>query len=239
MDHRPKLFLVAAGGRLTGGYKSGRNSERDTPETSSTASTRSAGTRPRFTQPEMEPCDLSRRACASAICPPTALQASSNASLLMYAISAETVNGVNAYSAKAVRHHHGVGKQSECDPSPFWQRLEEAWKPKGLPVSQNGVADLLDMSQGSTRRWYLGDGLPETKTLIDIAQRGDVTVDWLLTGRLPKHPIDPATQLGAIHASWSRLDDAGRQHLFDALNGRKAVLGLLDTAPAGKGRQIK
>lgn len=244
MAHRPRLFLVAVDGRRIGGYKSGRKRVRGTPDTSSTAITRSGGTLPRAIQPEMDPCDRSPSNLASSDCPPTAFHASLRAlpsgvlGSSMARINAYNVNHVNAARGNWQRHHRAMGRRAEKPASEFWKRLAEAWGDEGLPTSQNGVANELGMKgNGSTQRWYRGETLPETETLIEIAKRGNVTIDWLLTERLPKHPIDKNTQLGAIHANWGRLDDTGRSHVTDAMRGQLAIAERSEEAPAAGQRQ--
>lgn len=141
----------------------------------------------------------------------------------MRPINAQTVNSVNAYTAKRVPHHAGVGKQSESEPSAFWSRLTEAWTPKGWPTSQNGVATKLDMSQGSTHRWFTGEGYPEIDALRRIAELGEVNVDWLLTGALPKSPIGKGTPLGRLMVVWEQLDERGKDHVYQAAVGQLAL----------------
>lgn len=75
--------------------------------------------------------------------------------------------------------------------SPLWGRLMRAIEaaPKSkLPTTQNGIATVLGMSQGSVRRWYTGEGLPELATAIELAKRTGVCVEWLLTGRGDMYP---------------------------------------------------
>lgn len=189
----------------------------------------------------MLPCDLSPSSRASAVCPPTASQASSNASLLMPAINAQVVNGVNARIGNGRKHNPGMGRQAESEGSEFWQRLVEAWKPKGLPTSQNGVADELGKKgNGTTGRWFSGETLPEMDTLRDIALKGNVTVDWLLTGRYPKHPITPGTVLGDLHNAWGEFTDADIAVIAAAIEGRVAVANLRAlSAPAKKAQGRK
>jgi transcriptional regulator with XRE-family HTH domain len=143
--------------------------------------------------------------------------------LLMTEINARNVNGVNAYIANAVPQYSAVGKQTESPPSAFWVRLTDAWKPRGLPTSQNGVATKLEMSQGSTRRWYTGEGYPEIEVLRKIAELGKVTVDWLLNETLPKSPIGQNTPLGRLMVVWEQLDDDGKEHTYRAALGQLAM----------------
>lgn len=142
--------------------------------------------------------------------------------LLMSFINAQTGNTVNAYSANEPSHSSRMGKKAESEPCAFWKRLTEAWGTRELPTSQNGVATRLNMSQGSTRRWFTGDGLPETETIMEIARLGKVTVDWLLSGHQPKTPIAPGSDLDRLLAIWGKLDADDRSHILRAAEGQLA-----------------
>jgi len=138
--------------------------------------------------------------------------------------NAQGVYHVNAYSANWRDYCPRMPKKPEADPSPFWKRMTEAWGERRLPTTQNGVATLLDMSQGSTRRWFTGAGLPETRTIIDIADRGRVTVDWLLTGRMPKRPIPIGGELERVLMAWNELDRSGRDYVLRSIDGQRAMI---------------
>jgi hypothetical protein len=219
--HQATLRLVV-NRDWSAGYRSGRNRDRDTPLTASISNTRSAGALPAESQPEIVPCDLSDKRLANADWPPTFEHASSNASFdsgaddssLMGPINAQSVNNVNAYSVKSLRDTAAMSKRAETPPSPFWQRLTDAWQSAHLPVTQNGVAVKLGMSQGSVRRWYTGDGLPEFETAVDIAKRGKVCVEWLLTGRGAKTPIVDDYDSSKLLEAWNQLDGDSRAHVL-------------------------
>lgn len=141
----------------------------------------------------------------------------------MDTINAQTASGVNAYTANELPHYSCVGKRSESEPSAFWSRLTEAWTAKGLATSQNGVATKLGMSQGSTRRWFTGEGYPETDVMRRIADLGGVTVDWLLNDTLPRSPIGKGTPLGRLLLVWEQLDDRGKEHVHQSAVGQLAL----------------
>lgn len=215
-----RLRLAFADGEpVSRGYKSGRKRCRETPDTSSIDKTRSAGTRSAASQSDTEPCDLSPNLRAKALWPPTALQASSSASRVMTAINAHTDNGVNADSGNTVQQAIRMGRKAESEPSAFWRRISEAWEEQELPTSQNGIAQKLKMSQGSVARWYHGEGLPELETAIDIAERGRVCVDWLLTGRAPKYPLSKDPLIRELFEICDQLTDTGRRALLRAARG--------------------
>jgi len=140
----------------------------------------------------------------------------------MHAINAQTANVINAYCNNGSVHSSAMGKRAESEPSAFWKRLTEAWGNRELPTSQNGVATRLNMSQGSTRRWFTGDGMPETETIMEIARLGKVTVDWLLSGHQPKTPIAPGSDLDRLLTIWGKLDDDERSHILRAAEGQLA-----------------
>lgn len=137
----------------------------------------------------------------------------------MFRINAQTDNDVNAETVNVAMQAARMGRRAESEPSPFWRRLTEAWTEQDLPVSQNGIATKMNMSQGSVGRWFHGEGLPELETAIDLAQRGKVCVDWLLTGRLPKYPISRDPAIREIFEICLQLDETGRTTVLRAARG--------------------
>ena len=219
-------------GGLSIGYTSGRNRWRGTPVAASIANTRSAGARPAAIHPETDPCDFNSRSLASADCPPAASQASKraancgaisreDASVLTAPFNARTVNRVNAYSAKRFGNMLPMGRPTESEPSDFWKRLVQCWGARNLPTSQNGIAKRLDMSQGSVRRWFAGEGFPETDTLIRIANLGRVSIDWLLTGKHHSSGVDK--DLDDLLDIWDQLDGQAREHVVRSARGEAAI----------------
>lgn len=112
-----------------------------------------------------------------------------------------------------------MSRQSESEPSAFWQRLAEAFAEQGLPTTQNGVATLLNMSQGSVGRWFHGEGLPELKTAVDLARQGQVCLDWLMDARKPKYPISRDPLLRDLFEVCEDLDEAGRKNVLRVARG--------------------
>lgn len=145
------------------------------------------------------------------------------ACFVMSEINAQIVNSVNAYTANVVLQTRDVAKRVESEPSEFWKRLTEAWEKKGLATSQNGVATKLSMSQGSTHRWYTGEGYPEIEVLRTIAKLGNVTIDWLLLDTFPRSPVGKGTELGKFLTLWEQLDAPGREHVYQAALGQLAA----------------
>lgn len=203
---------------LSSGYKSGRKRWRETPLTASTARTRSAG-KPRASQLDTVPCEPNPSRRANADCPPTALHASSSASLLMSVITAQTVNRVNADSGNRGRDNGRMSRNATFPASPFWRRLEEALGEKWAPLNPNSVATRLGMSQGSVYRWYRGEGLPELSKALDLAKEGGVCVDWLLNNVKPKYPISKDPVLRELFEVCEDLREEGRLRVLRAARG--------------------
>lgn len=70
----------------------------------------------------------------------------------------------------------------------IWQRIQEARADVGLKTTQTAIAHDLGLSQSSVQKWAAGKGLRLTHAL-EIAEKCGVCVEWLYTGRGPKHPI--------------------------------------------------
>src|SRR5688572_9859326 len=133
----------------------------------------------------------------------------------MTAINAQSAYPVKADCVNTWGHARPVGKPTTTHPSPFWQRLAKAWGRQGLPTSQNGVAKKLGMSQGSTRRWFTGDGYPEIPQLIQVARLGKCSIHWLLTGEPPETPVtDPDTV--ALLQHWGDVSPEARKAILRA-----------------------
>jgi hypothetical protein len=216
------------------GYKSGRNSWRDTPVSSSIANTRSAGIRPVAIQRDTEPCDFKPSLRAKALWPPAASQAfltgessvagTVRADVDMPAINADFVNSVNACRANEVTQTAGMPKDAQIPACDFWVRLTAAWGAKGLPTTQNGIAKALGWTgNGTTGRWYRGETFPQADELITLARRGDVTVDWLLTGREPRTSVAANSELGQLLAIWDKLKPENRRDFLKVGAGQLAL----------------
>jgi transcriptional regulator with XRE-family HTH domain len=101
--------------------------------------------------------------------------------------------------------------------SNFWSRLLEAMADKGLPTKQVSVAKLGGVSQPAARKWAEG-GLPDVDRIREIANKLDVSIDWLLTGEGQKRPHRDATSdpsLERLLAIWPDMDADARQQLAE------------------------
>lgn len=214
---RMRLAFVD-GLRVSRGYRSGRSRCLDTPDTASTASTRSAG-KPRMSQLETVPCELKPSRRAKAVCPPTASHASFNASLHMALINAQTDNAVNADSVEWQPDNKRMARTATYRPSAFWRRLDECLGEKWAPLNANSLATRLGMSQGSVYRWFRGEGFPELETALHMSKEGGVCVDWLLNAVKPKYPISKDPLLRELFEICEELDAEGRALVLRAAKG--------------------
>lgn len=171
----------------------------------------------------MVPCDFNPSFSASACWLPAISHALRSAVLLIPLFNADSGYRVNAYSVNSAAHNLVMGRPTETKASEFWCRIVEAWSEQGLPTSQNGIAKKLDMSQGSVRRWFTGDGLPTLETTTDIASRGRVCVEWILTGRGEKRPLTEDPQLRALLEVWNQLGKESRAHVLRTASNELAA----------------
>ena len=147
--------------------------------------------------------------------------------------SAQTARKVNANTANP--SGQTVRMVSDARKS-FWDRLIEAWGARELPTSQLGIAGALSMSQGSVGRWARGEGLPELDVVRELALRGDVCIEWLLTGRGPKRPMPVDEETNELLEIWRKLKDNGRHSVRVAAQGALALQ--TQTAPASRPARI-
>jgi hypothetical protein len=211
-------FPTAAERSSSGGYKSGRSIDRDTPETRSIWSTRSAGTTPpRISQLATTPCDLSPSARASAVCPPTASHAINNALLLMPHVTTQGGYYVNTVCDDGrAQNASPMSRRPRATASPFWLRLDEAIGQQFTDFNTNSLAKYLGIRQSAVYRWYEGPGLPELHRIADFARKGGVCVEWLINGTKPKHPISKDPTLRELFELCEQLDPQadGRQQVL-------------------------
>lgn len=139
-------------------------------------------------------------------------------------INAQCANSVNANCGNVLRHSSRVGRPPESAGSEFWQRLVQAWGDADLPTSQNGIAKAMGMrGNGTTGRWFRGDALPTLAQLVRLAKRGNVTVDWLLTGEPPRERPAQGTPLYALLVAWAGINDDGRKHVLESAMAQRAT----------------
>lgn len=74
----------------------------------------------------------------------------------------------------------------------FWDRLIIALKRKHLPTSQAAIGAMVKISQTGARKWK--ESPPPLPTVVTLAEKTDVAVEWLLTERGPMEPLEYLTE---------------------------------------------
>lgn len=97
----------------------------------------------------------------------------------------------------------------------FWTRLTEAMRAKGLKPTQVAAGKLVGVRQTSARKWALG-GYPEMATVVTLATKLEVSVEWLLTGRGARDLGASDKKLAELLTFWSQMDDEARAWLLGA-----------------------
>jgi len=72
----------------------------------------------------------------------------------------------------------------------IYERIIEARKDAGQDTSQTSIARDLGIFQSAVGKWKRGKGASH-KHMLWIAGTTGVCVEWLYTGRGPKHPAKP------------------------------------------------
>lgn len=67
-------------------------------------------------------------------------------------------------------------------------------------LSQEALAEKLDVSRQAISKWECGEAIPETTKLVSLAAALGVTVDWLLSEEpLPEDPPEPEKEETILH----------------------------------------
>ena len=101
--------------------------------------------------------------------------------------------------------------KTKTDLMPVWERITQAMGTD----QQNEVAKKLGVTPQSVWQWTKGK-LPRRDLLVKIAEIGNTTVDWLLSGdegaNPPVKPV-PDHELAAMFYKWDELSDDDREEL--------------------------
>lgn len=104
--------------------------------------------------------------------------------------------------------------QKKLPPRTFWGRLKEALKDAKKPTTQTFAAGFAKVSQPSVSLWNKPDAVAELPTGISLAKRLNVCVEWLYTGRGPKHPGVAGDEYAeALQGLWPQLNDETKRDL--------------------------
>lgn len=108
-----------------------------------------------------------------------------------------TTFGIRSTTRSSSEMAHNADMAKKREESEFYRRLKEAVRARyKRDLSQVELGRKYGVSQGAVSKWALG-GLPNLDTVIRIAKDTRYCVEWLLTGRGPKHPggdLDPEQQ---------------------------------------------
>jgi len=183
------------------GYRSGRNSDRDTPLIFSTAKTRRGGT--------SSHCEIAwavmPSGAANAATPPAALIARWRASVLSLMKPDESIACIEN---QALLHCAGKGTLYNVDMT-LGKRLKVARKKCGL--TQEQIADKFDISPAAVSSWERDKTVPELAKLPALWKTLKVPPEWLLDG-----VGDPPEQ-DALSDLWDRLPPKARRQALRVL----------------------
>ena len=111
---------------------------------------------------------------------------------------------------------------------------------KSMKISQEKLGELVDVSQRTVAFWESGERTPSHSRIADLADRLDVSVDYLL-GRTDEknNKKQPAVQnselLDDIISRVQALPEPALSRLADFLDGLEAGREIAAQAPAGPG----
>lgn len=93
----------------------------------------------------------------------------------------------------------------------FLDRAKDAYTERFKEkATQAKLAVLVGKKQPSVQEWGLQGRFPEMGTVVELAEKLSVSVEWLLTERGPRYvpPVDKDAQ--ALWKLWPRLEDLDR-----------------------------
>lgn len=92
----------------------------------------------------------------------------------------------------------------------FARRLNMALDEAGVPPKHQGrqteTAKLFGVTQGSSRKWLVGDAYPDVEKVRDIARKLKVRVEWLLYGDGPMR--SEGVEATVLHEEEAEIDEA-------------------------------
>jgi transcriptional regulator with XRE-family HTH domain len=116
----------------------------------------------------------------------------------------------------------------------FAKRLNQALNDSPLDIPPKGegrqtrVAKLFNVGQKAARKWLEGEGFPELEKSLEICERLEISIIWLLQGRGEPRVVDEKDALLAqLLAIWFKMPAAARPEL---LSYGKFLVDKLETA---------
>jgi transcriptional regulator with XRE-family HTH domain len=87
-----------------------------------------------------------------------------------------------------------------------------------MKPTQTGAGRLIGLSQPSVNDWTLGS-YPTMENAIALAEKLNVTVEWLLTERGPKRPLPQDALAQELWDMWPQLDATTKGRLIGIASG--------------------
>jgi hypothetical protein len=99
----------------------------------------------------------------------------------------------------------------------FASRLHEICADMALPEHgrQSALGKLFGVGPKAARKWLVGEGYPELELAIRIAQWGNVSFNWLMTGHGPKREGHADTKVVVLDEALDSMPEDDRQQVFD------------------------
>ena len=98
----------------------------------------------------------------------------------------------------------------------FSSRLNLLAEEAGLPANkrQSLLSRRMGVSQKGARRWLMAEGFPLIPKAVELAVEFDVTFEWLMTGRGPKHhPVSGEDQYALFWMVFNSLPDETKRKI--------------------------
>jgi transcriptional regulator with XRE-family HTH domain len=115
----------------------------------------------------------------------------------------------------------------------IWLRIREALRDNRRRGIQQEAADICGIKQPSVAEWVSGESIPTMDNVLKLSEELNVCVEWLYTGRGPKHPGPPedphAHQLWEF---WPRLTADARSRIVGSAEALASPLS--STTPRRK-----
>ena len=121
---------------------------------------------------------------------------------------------LSAYPVKHAPTYNSIRYNSLMEKT-VWKRILEAMTDVSLPRTQTAVAKVCGITQPSVQRWAVGENLPTLKQAVRFGMKTGVCVEWIYTGRGPKHPeAKPGSTTEAVLQIFHALDEDAQEEVL-------------------------
>jgi hypothetical protein len=125
-----------------------------------------------------------------------------------------TVISANQEPTGACTQVGRVARPKSLNSPTFRQRVEIAAQEKfGREVRRVEIARIAGVKQASVSLWNKKDGGPRLSIAYKLAEKLDVCVEWLYTGKGPMRPPPDDPVMRELLALWPRLSESTRRDL--------------------------